>query len=36
MIRAGYGLFYNGIFNVVLPLNVGNNYPFRSPEPDPS
>ncbi len=28
VIRAGYGLFYNGIFNVGDGANVGNNYPF--------
>jgi hypothetical protein len=26
--RAGYGLFFNGIFNVGDGANVGNNYPF--------
>ena len=28
VVRAGYGLFYNGIFNVGDGANVGNNYPF--------
>ena len=28
VIRAGYGLFFNGIFNVGDGANVGNNYPF--------
>ncbi len=28
VVRAGFGLFYNGIFNVGDGANVGNNYPF--------
>ncbi|MDQ6663818.1 MAG: TonB-dependent receptor [Acidobacteriota bacterium] len=28
VIRAGYGIFFNGIFNVGDGANVGNNYPF--------
>ena len=28
VVRAGFGLFFNGIFNVGDGANVGNNYPF--------
>jgi hypothetical protein len=28
VVRAGYGIFFNGIFNVGDGANVGNNYPF--------